>query len=233
MKIVVMAVVMAASMLAQGIPRPQPKVIELRHANAHRIRDSGVLNPFVHPGSVNLDPGGKFLIVHAATAEGLAGAEAMIKRLDVPAANVELMFHIVSGTAESSPDKLPSELEPVVKQLRSSFIYKEYRLLDTAMLHAREDREAFVQGALPGNGVYRINFRNMRVERGTPDVFRLENLRFEARMPVRTNEKGDVQYFETNLQTEVDVKEGQKVVVGKSTLPNSAVFLIVSARAAR
>ena len=63
-------------------------------------------------------------------------------------------------------------------------------------------------------------------------VCRLDGLNAGLRVPVNAGE-GKVTYIDTGIGTEVvDVKEGQKLVVGRSSLegPEKALFLILIAR---
>ncbi|HVN83075.1 MAG TPA: hypothetical protein VMW38_29095 [Terriglobia bacterium] len=50
-------------------------------------------------------------------------------------------------------------------------------------------------------------------------------------MPVRTS-PDNCTYIDTGINTDLDVREGQKVVVGKATVDNSnnALFLVLTAR---
>ena len=43
---------------------------------------------------------------------------------------------------------VPPELEPVVKQIRSAFAYKNFRLLDTLVLRTRAGQPASVSGVV-------------------------------------------------------------------------------------
>jgi hypothetical protein len=225
-KLLVTLVTAAAAVCAQE--PPAPKVIELKHASAERIRSSSVLRPFVH--SVELDPSGRYLVISAQTAARLTAAEELIKRLDVPLKNVELTFHIVAGGPAQSGTgtPIPAELEGVVKQLRSSFSFPSYRLLETAFVRTRDGSDGLVSGKLAQDGKYDIRFRPIRVTEGTPAQVRLDELQLRQHFLVGQTEKAPIT-DDAFVKADIDVKEGQKVVVGKATLRENALFLIVSA----
>jgi hypothetical protein len=227
-----MSKVLVTFVLAAGVlyaQQPAPKVVELKHASAERIRHSGVLTPFVH--RVDMDPSGRYLVVHATNAANLTAAEELIKRLDVPLKNVELTFRIlVGGTQPQAPDgtsPVPADLESVVKQLRASFPFPSYRLLETAVVRTRDGSDGNVSGKLFNDGRYDIRFKPIRVTEGSPPQVRLDELQLRQYFVVSRSDK-TTHTDDAFIKADIDVKEGQKVVVGKSTLRESALFLIVS-----
>ena len=184
-------------------------------------------------------------------------AEEIIKRYDVPKARppashdhgVELIAHILlAGPKGSSGDALPADLEPVVKQLRSVFGFSDIRLLDGALVRGREARGFEVSGMLSGliegpkmeglssPSTYNLRVKDISVEQGGKGKsVVLEDFRFKAlvRYPV-VSAGTSVQYQLTDLgfNTDLNVLEGQKVVVGKTHIgeTNSALILVLSAR---
>jgi hypothetical protein len=61
-------------------------------------------------------------------------------------------------------------------------------------------------------------------------MIRLEGLRFNARVPTGT--PAAIQFQTVGVSTDLDVREGQKVVVGKSSIDGAAqsLFLVVTAK---
>jgi hypothetical protein len=231
-KLLTAVLVSSGVLYAQAPPPgewPPPKIIELKHAAAERIRSSSVLAPFVQ--SVNLDPSGRYLVITAMTAQKLTAAEELIKRLDVPLKNVELTFHLVAGGAATAAgtNQIPAGLESVVKQLRSTFSFPSYRVLDTAIIRTRDGSDGEVGGTIPGFGSYIIRFKPIRLSEGTPWQVRLDELMLRQRIVTGVVEK-QIQTDDAFIKADVDVKDGQRVVVGKSTLRDAALFLVVSAR---
>jgi hypothetical protein len=230
LKVLVPVVVAAIAASAQTPPEwPAPRVIELRHVSAARIRDSGVLNPFIQ--QLNVDPNGRFVVVTATTAQKVAAAEELLRRLDIAPKNVELTFHLVAGggAGVAGANSMPADLDPVVKQLRASFPFGSYRLLDTAMVRTRDGSDGSVQGMLPTGAFYSINFQPVRIADDSPKQVRVNGLRLRQYIVTGRTEKGNITE-DAYVTADIDVKEGQKAVVGKSTMRDAAIFLIVSAR---
>lgn len=88
----------------------------------------------------------------SAPADGMAAIEEAIQRLDVPAAaprNLDLtVWFLLAGEEEGAAGPpVPKELDSVVAQLKGSFAFKTYRLLDVLSLRTRTGRGAQVSSA--------------------------------------------------------------------------------------
>jgi hypothetical protein len=156
--------------------------------------------------------------------------EDAIKKLDVPspeaqpARNVELTVQLLLGSAQEVPDaKVPADLESTVRQLRSLFPYKSYRVRDTWVLRGREnERQGFnFAGVLPGTE-QRLQLRVQQVRiapGGAPHTITLQNLNASFNNG-------------SSIDTSLDAREGQKTVVGKSNLLNSedAIIFVITPR---
>jgi hypothetical protein len=175
-------------------------------------------------------------------------AKEIIQRYDVPASasatshqhGVEIVAHILlAGPKGSSGDALPADLEPVAKQLRSVFGYTDIRLLDSALILGREAKDTSVSGTLNGLAEgqrvpirYQIQIRNISVEPGAKgNTVALERFRFAALLPYSTA-PDKTEFMSLGFDTDLNLREGQKVVVGKSHIGagNSALILVLSAR---
>ena len=232
MKRLAAALLFAALGFAQQ-PEIKTKVIEVKNVRSDELRR--ITQAFVPGGRGGVDatPDGKYLIV-TGPPESIEAVEAAAKQFDVPPKDIELTFNIISASPQPNSEKLPADLDPVMKQLHSAFVYQGYRLLETTIMRIREGSGGEVSGQLPGKlpneaTIYQIQCRSTRISAGTPNVIRLDNLKIGGKFPI-TNAKGDITYVDTGINTSVDMKEGQKVVVGKSTMNESAAFLVVSAR---
>lgn len=194
------------------------------------------------------------------TASDMKAAEELIKRFDVPHSaapggnrNVELIAYMLmvapKGTAG---DALPAGLEPVAKQLKVVFGYNDFRLLESTMARFREGVPAEVSGSAsaPNSDLphvdahYYLRLKNAQVtpsEHG--NSIRLNGFRFTLRVPVnlaQTNQSSGgvstaapmIQYNDFGFDTELDIREGQKVVVGKAKVDNAsgAFILVLTAR---
>jgi hypothetical protein len=238
MKKFVLLVLAAASLFAQekGATAPPPlypdetiRVVEVKNANATDIRITlSRLFSGITESNGRLVVRGKAPVVDM--------IEDAVKKLDVPPPtppeqrpmpNVELTVQLLYGAAmeEGKGTPIPADLEPTVKQLRSLFPYKSYKILDTELLRARSGREVSTNGSLPG-GTALFNFGAVpSVNQETPPrSIRLSHLFLEVREP------NGAQFTAAKISGDFDAKEGQRVVVGKANLVNSqdAIILVIT-----
>jgi hypothetical protein len=178
----------------------------------------------------------------SASSETMAAIEDAIKRLDVPTAapaNVDLTVYLVVGHEGESPAgsaAMPKDLDSVVTQLKNAFAFKSYSLLDVLALRTRTGEQASTTssgGAVPnGNGsapvitTFKIN--NAAVG-GDGASIHISRLNANIKMPVMRGV--DLSYTDLGLNTDVDIKEGQKVVIGRLGISkDQALFLVMTAK---
>jgi hypothetical protein len=80
---------------------------------------------------------------------------------------------------------------------------------------------------------FTINSANLE---GDGNMIRLDRLHAGLRIPNGSDKNGSPSYLDTGISTDVvDVKEGQKLVVGRSSLngPDTALFLVLIAKVAQ
>jgi ribosomal 50S subunit-recycling heat shock protein len=173
--------------------------------------------------------------------------------------NVELTLYMLIGLPQASqPDNVPKELEGVITQLKGLFTYKGFRTFDTIILRGREGSNSRVNGAaaLPGGPTdsaqlsdYTANVERLRVtqdEKG--NLVRIDYLNVSVRIPYRslaaqmvsdgrggTVERQPAGHWTSrniSFNTNIDVREGQKVVVGKANIDGAgnALILVVTAK---
>jgi len=224
-------------------PRANPtdtvRVIEVKQADPYALQRtlSGVLGGLA---SVNATPGA---LVVRGSGEAVSVIEAAIKKLDVPPAptpenrpapNVELTVHLLYASAQEDPTAtVPQDLDGTVRQLRSLFPYKGYRVLDTLVIRSRSGRETVTNGTLPGSdSSYDFRFRPEVAAGPVPRIVRLGSLQLSVKMRSYPDpaDKTRYQFLDSGIRTELDAREGQKTVVGKSNVSGTddAIILVVS-----
>ena len=168
-------------------------------------------------------------------------AEAALKEMDVPAAaqkDFDLTVYFVVGSDRDdgfSGGAVPQELQSTVSALKQTFPFKSYTLLDTLGLRSRAGSGAATTGQLaPGNRLTKFDVRSVNLE-GDGKMIRIDGL--NAGMRALTNVGGGKsEYVDvSNVRADVvDVKEGQKLVIGRSSLegPGRALFLVLIAKVA-
>jgi hypothetical protein len=237
------------SAVADEEPRLIQKVLKVEHVNVNRLR------PLLQIFEVEIVADAELKVIAVkGRPESVAALEASLERLDVPpppAKNIALTVYLVNAKEDSAgASDIPSEISDVVDQIKSIFPYKSFHLWETIPFRTRDDQNSageepnWVQGMLADDvtGIsgmeYEFGFMAARVIPNGEgrQVVRLDTLRLEIVGPVRTVTSEEGQKTErrriASIRTDIDVREGQKVVVGKANIGASegALFLVVMAR---
>jgi hypothetical protein len=175
--------------------------------------------------------------------ENIATMEEAIGRLDRPqaaSANVDLKISLLIGSKVVLPGpSVPDDLAPVVKQLESTLRYSHYGLMAANIQRTKAGE------GIEGSGVaeptligmaasaehpvfYNYRLRNIRVDSsGDRASVNVEKFEFSMRVPVRLD-KG-IQYQNVGFDTPVSIREGEKVVIGTTTMGDRAVIVVLMA----
>ena len=168
--------------------------------------------------------------------ENIATMEEAVKRLDTPGTprpNIELHMHVLiaSNTGTSSVD-VPAELKDVLAQLRGTLNYKNYELT-ASVVQRITTTERILQGSgtaeVPGGTAgaanifmpYEYYLNNVSVAEnavGAPSV-RISDFAFTA-----TTDKD-----RPRVQTALNMRDGEKVVVGTASIRNRALVIVLTA----
>jgi len=145
--------------------------------------------------------------------------------------NVELTVYLISGSAQGTADDVPQDLGPTVKQLHGVFAYKSYKLSESFVLRGRSRSAtgASTDGILPGSGMrYRFSYRNLSVSGETPRTVHLDGLSIRLSTPPVTTKDGNQSSDNVaSIITDLDIRDGQKTVVGKSSINTGGDALIL------
>ena len=220
--------------------QPVRKVFQIKYADVDKLAQ--VLRIF---GNINADRDLR-VIAAIVTSGVLPVLEDTIRRLDVPPPapqNVELTVYLLLAS-DNGVGSVPPELEGVAKQLKTTFAFKGLHTIDTLVVRSRDKQSADVKGLarfdtdIPNPSTYSFAYRAATIlsdEKGRS--IRLDGLRFAARVVVRQQSEASssvVGYsaIDAGFGTDVDVREGQKVVVGKAAVggTNTALILVITAK---
>jgi hypothetical protein len=217
--------------------KPDDQVQRLVHL---KYADPADVSMLLRNFGVSLLPDQKMMVIAMnGKRSAVETAEAAIKQLDVPAAaakDIELVVYFVVGSdAAPAPtdSAIPADIQSAVATLKTTFPYKNYSLLDSLSLRTRAGTGADSSGQLSGARITVFQVRSARLE--ADGMIRLDRLHAGLRVPHSTGQ-GKLEYVDTGITTEiVDVKEGQKLVVGRSSLegPGKALFLVLIAKVAQ
>src|SRR5579872_5762687 len=168
------------------------RVFQLKYTDPRQL--TALLAPF---GPVITNPEMKALTI-TALKEAFPSIEEIIHRLDVPARNIEVIIYLLSALGTPSAGAVPAELESVVKQLKSTFSYKSYQLIDTELIRVRAGEGGEVSGVISGvpaidgaRPISQIKFKSATVstdEKGS--TIRIDLLKLGVKVPVVSNANG-------------------------------------------
>jgi len=171
-------------------------------------------------------------------------------------ANLETQLYLIIGTNQDVDNaKLPASLEPVVKELRSSLPFKNYRLAATMINRVKNEGRldlSWVGGTLsaptgaatamtPSFSQFKV--RQVKLVRNTANqpVVQMLGFNFGARIPIQTATGAVaangavapvVAYENTGVSTDISMRESEPVIVGTLNIGPSgdAIILVVAAK---
>ena len=231
----ILLVLMAGTVLAQDVT----KVVEIHYSDRSRLEN---LIPLSKSVVTRFDPAGKF-VVFQGDAKIVESLEEVLKKIDVPPLNIEFTLELISGS--KNPGKasdIPAGLNGVAKEMKNLFGFQALTLIDTVTMRTQEGKDTFANGPFPSpntepnapKGNYSIEVKQSAAN-GTKGsrLVRIGSLRFNGKIPILTGSGGtQYQFNEMGISTGLDVKEGQRVVVGKVGMDSSSnpFFLVVSCK---
>jgi hypothetical protein len=162
------------------------------------------------------------------------GSEAAIGR------NIDMTMTFLKCSTKApaaGASTLPSELEPVAKQLRAATQYKDIEVWDVVPLRLQEgkvtEQSLRLPGStLPGGGFPTANIRihpESVTHKNQGRYIRFEQVRIGFRIPVPIS-ANQFQYTDFGLTTSGDFMEGQKTVLGKVSGmdEDTAIFVVIA-----
>jgi hypothetical protein len=168
--------------------------------------------------------------------------------------NLDTQLYLLVATNQDVDDaKLPAALDPVVRQLRSSLPFKNYRLAATLLNRVKNDGRLnlkWIGGPLGPSGAatstnpsfneFKVNNLKLVKDAGNQLVVRMEGFGFGVRIPIITSSTvatngpvaPNINYESTGLNTDISMREGEAVVVGTLNIGPSgdAIILVMSAK---
>jgi hypothetical protein len=181
---------------------------------------------------VRLTPDLNGVVLRGRDGGDLDTALRLVDALDEPTPSIGVSVYVVAASHQGGTSSgISPELEAAVNQLQTVFGYRGFEVLDTVYLQVREGRQGRVAGGVTlgdAPSTYQFSFRNARVtpvEDG-PVKIRLDGLQFELIGRTDTGSRPLAAF-----STDVQIRVGQKAVIGKSTPEGAgeAMILIVEA----
>lgn len=168
--------------------------------------------------------------------------------------NLDTQLYLLVATNQDVGDsKLPAALDGVVKQLRASLPFKNYRLAATLINRVKNDGHlnlkwiggplmatAAASNTTPSFNEFRVNNVKLAADSTGNQVVRMQGFGFGARIPIQSGtaiaSNGPaapiINYESTGLNTDISMREGEPVIVGTLNVGPSgdAIILVMSAR---
>jgi hypothetical protein len=229
MKKIVLLFCLCSALFGQAIVT---KLVPIRYLNPTGL--SGFMKLYGAQFQMSQD---NRIVALKGTAEEVAAAERALKELDVPSPNVEVTFFILKASRESTPDSVPPELKSVIEQLKSTFVFRGFQLLETLQFRTRSGSKGSADSTLrtldlPDAPLAQFELRcdSIKASGEKPQQFRIDDLHFSTHVPY--GRPGAYQFTHSAVNVSLDAREGQKVVVGKTNIDgkDSAYFLVLTAK---
>lgn len=169
--------------------------------------------------------------------------------------NLDTQLYLIVGTNQDVDEsKLPPSLDPVVKQLRATLPFKNYRLAATLINRVKNEGRldlSWIGGPLtsPAGAASAVtpSFSQFKVRQVSlvrtgagQEMVRMLGFNFGARIPIQTNSAvaatggppPTFNYEATGLSTDISIRESEPVIVGTLNVGPSgdAIILVVSAK---
>lgn len=168
--------------------------------------------------------------------------------------NLDTQLYLLVATNQDVDDsRIPAALDGVVKQLRASLPFKNYRLAATLINRVKNDGRlnlkwiggplmatAAASNTTPSFNEFRVNNVKLATDSSGNQVVKMEGFGFGARIPIQSGtaiaSNGPaapiINYESTGLNTDISMREGEPVIVGTLNVGPSgdAIILVMSAR---
>jgi hypothetical protein len=169
--------------------------------------------------------------------------------------NLDTQLYLLVGTDQDVGDaKLPAALDPVIKQLRASLPFKNYRLAATLINRVKSDGRLILKwiagpllassaastASTPSFNEFSVGRVRVIDDGEGHKVISMNQFNFGARIPIQTysavasngSPTPIINYENTGLTTDISMREGEPVVVGTLNVGPSgdAIILVMSAK---
>ena len=170
--------------------------------------------------------------------------------------NLDTQLYLIVATNQDVADtKLPTSLDGVIKQLRASLPFKNYRLAATLVNRVKNEgrldlrwiggpfvapTSSAASGMTPSFSEFKVRQVKLARNNDGQQVVQMAGFSYGARIPIQTGtaiaSNGPaapiINYENTGLNTDISMREGEPVVVGTLNAGPSgdAIILVVSAR---
>lgn len=164
------------------------------------------------------------------------------------------LYMLIATNQEIDNTKLPANLEGVVKQLRASLPFKNYRLAATLINRVKNEGRLSLKWIgdplfasasnaserTPSFNDFSVNSVKLVRDNAGREFIRMDQFRFGARVPIQTAQTVAstgagfpvINYEPTGLSTDISIPEGEPAIVGTLYVRPSgdAIILVMAVR---
>lgn len=169
--------------------------------------------------------------------------------------NLDTQLFLIVGTNQDVAEaKLPATLDPVLKELRATLPFRNYRLAATLINRVKNEGRldlSWIGGPLATNiatssvtmpSFSQFKIRQVKLVRGSDgqQVVQMDGFNFGARVPIQVSGAiaangaiaPTINYESTGVATDISMREAEPVIVGTLNVGPSgdAIILVVSAK---
>jgi len=231
------AAAQAEASASQDMTDRSEAIVHIEHADPRDVAD--VIRVFSVHAVAHPDLG---LVTIEGPRKGVEAARAAALELDRPPAptkSIQVIAYVLDASkTEELRGGVPEGLDAVARQLREIFGYKGVELIDTLALRVLDGGSGEVKGTLSASDgrpamPYNFGFTQSKVipgEDGKLPSVRLAGFEFNARtsgLPSQSGETPQSLESVSRLVTDLEVRAGQKAVVGKAATAGEREGLIV------
>jgi hypothetical protein len=167
--------------------------------------------------------------------------------------NLDTQLYLLVATNQDVDDaKMPASLESVIRKLRASLPFKNYRLAATLINRVKNDgrlnlrwvggpmmASTAASNSTPSFNEFRVNTVKLVKDAGGQQLVRMDGFGFGTRIPIQSTTIASngpavpiINYESTGLNTDISMREGEPVIVGTLNVGPSgdAIILVMSAR---
>jgi hypothetical protein len=174
-------------------------------------------------------------------------ASTRIRNEEATGLEVQLHLIVARKTADGEDEKLPAAFDAIVKQLKSTFTFKSYRLATTLLNRVKNGGKlslrwvgspllasAAATAATPGFNEFNVQSVKLVQDEGGRDVVQMSHFNFGTRIPILTPSIAStgtsapvVHYEPTGITTDISMPEGEPTIVGTLNIGPSGDALII------
>jgi hypothetical protein len=187
-----------------------------------------------------------------AQTEQPAPAAAKVRNEDATGLEVQLHLIVARKTSDGEDEKLPASFDAVVRQLKSTFTFKSYRLATTLLNRVKNGgrlslrwvgspllASAAATAATPGFNEFNVQGVKLVQDENGRDVVQMSSFNFGTRIPIQTSSIATaggsapvVQYEQTGITTDISIREGEPTIVGTLNVgpAGDALIIVVTAK---